>query len=164
MIAEDLREKWEELHGFGTWKARHFWFSKPFVLLQSPFEQTIWFDLDCEVIASIAHLFYKLHSSSLVLTKDKREFSEEMRYNSGVVIYDVKATLLTLWASACVQKNDQFLGDGQVLTELIQELGFAAAELPAKYNWIIKRGVNPEAAVLHWSGTWGKQTIQQAIV
>ena len=36
---------------------RHSWFKKPFALLLSPFAHSIWLDLDCEVLGSLAPLF-----------------------------------------------------------------------------------------------------------
>ncbi len=158
-ISSHLQETWEKKYGSHLWSGRDLWFYKPFALLQSPFKKTIWLDLDCEVLGPISHLFNKLHShSGFALVQD----TIDTGYNSGVVVYDKSSPLLSLWASACIRTNDQFLGDQEVLTHLIQDRDIEVSELPSKYNWVVKSGINPEAVVLHWSGSWGKQVIRNS--
>src|SRR6266404_4365778 len=43
------RAKWEMLYGEAIWSARQGWFCKPVACVQSPYEETLWLDLDCEV-------------------------------------------------------------------------------------------------------------------
>lgn len=163
-IPTELCEKWEKRYGTHVWSARTSWFNKPFAFLQSPFKETIWLDLDCEILGPIKHLFNKLHKhSQIALVRDNTGPFEEVGYNSGVVVYDASSPLLMHWATTCIRKNHQFLGDQEVLTHLIQEGGIEVVELPEKYNWVIKGGIHPEAVVLHWSGSWGKQTIRNRV-
>jgi hypothetical protein len=159
-ISSELCEKWEMRYGSHLWKGRSQWFYKPFALLQSPFKETIWFDLDCEILGSLTHLFQKLHRHlQVAVARDNTGSFEEVGYNSGVIIFNAKSPLLSRWASACISQNHQFLGDQEVLTHLIQEDGIEIVELDEKYNWVVKNGVHPEAVVLHWSGAWGKGII-----
>jgi hypothetical protein len=163
-ISKEFSEKWEKRYGSHLWSARDQWFYKPFALLQTPFKETIWLDLDCEILGSLRHLYSKLHRHSrIALAEDNTGPFEEVGYNSGVIVYDAKSPLLAHWASSCIRKNDQFLGDQEVLTHLIQDGNIEIAELPSKYNWVIKKAINPEAVVLHWSGSWGKQVIRNKI-
>lgn len=163
-ISSDLCAKWESRYGMHVWNARPQWFYKPFAMLQSPFKQTIWLDLDCEILGTLTHLFQKLHQHTrFALARDNTGPFEEVGYNSGVIVYDAQSPLLAHWAAACIRKNDQFLGDQDVLTHLIQEEEIEIAELPAKYNWVIKKGINAEAVVLHWAGAWGKQVIKNKL-
>ncbi len=162
-ISSELAGKWEKRYGSHVWSARAGWFYKPFALLQTPFKETIWIDLDCEVLGSLAHLFNKLHQhSQIALARDNTGAFEEVGYNSGLIVYHSKSPLLMNWASSCIRKNHQFSSDHEVLTNLIQEGAVEISELPGKYNWIIKNCVNPEAVVLHWSGHWGKQIIRNS--
>lgn len=163
-ISKELAEKWEKRYGSHLWSARDQWFFKPFALLQTPFKETIWLDLDCEILGRLTHLYNKLHRHSrMALVRDNTGPFEEVGYNSGLIVYDAKSPLLTHWASSCIRKNDQFLGDQEVLTHLIQERDVEVAELPDKYNWVVKTGINSEAVVLHWSGSWGKQVIRNRV-
>ncbi len=160
-ISSELSESWEKRYGTHLWSSRDQWFYKPFAFMQSPFKETIWVDLDCEILGSLSPLFNKLHRHSrMALVRDNTGPFEEMGYNSGVVVFDAKSPLLSHWASSCIRKNDRFLGDQEILTHLIQEGEIEVAELPNKYNWVVKKGINPDAVVLHWSGSWGKQVIR----
>lgn len=164
-IAQELSEKWEHRYGFHLWSGRNRWFYKPFALLQTPFKETIWLDLDCEVLGSLKHLYRKLHRHSrMALAQNHTRSFDETTYSSGVIVYDVKSPLLTHWAASCVRNNHQFLNDQEVLTHLIQESQLEIAELSPKYNWAIQAGINPEAVILHWSGTWGKQAIRNRLI
>lgn len=159
-ITPDLCSKWEERYGLHVWNARPQWFYKPFALMQTPFKRSIWLDLDCEILGSLVPLFQKLHQHShLALARDNTGSFEEVGYNSGVIVYDQDSPLLARWATACIRQNDRFLGDQEVLTHLIQDEDIEIAELPERYNWVVKKGVNIEAVVLHWAGAWGKQAI-----
>src|SRR5690349_19670492 len=47
----------EALYGSSFEASRHSWFKKPFACLLSPYEITIWIDLDCEVLTKLDDLF-----------------------------------------------------------------------------------------------------------
>jgi hypothetical protein len=160
-IASELSEKWEKRHGTHFWSAREGWFYKPFALLQTPFNETIWIDLDCEVLGSLEPIFNKLHRhSQIALVRENGVPFEDVGYNSGLIVYHAKSPLLMNWASCCIRKNHLFSSDHEVLSHLIQEGDVEISELPSKYNWVIKSGINPDAVVIHWSGHWGKQIIR----
>ena len=93
--------------------SRSFCFSKPFALLQTPFDQTVWLDIGCEVLASLEPLFRKLGCFSVAFARDSR--GSELGYNSGVIVYSGKPPLLFDWAQACLEQNDRFLDDQAIL-------------------------------------------------
>ncbi|HEX2579368.1 MAG TPA: hypothetical protein VHK67_03080 [Rhabdochlamydiaceae bacterium] len=64
LIAPDLIASWEKVNGKELWKRREKWFYKPFALRQTPFDETIWIDLDCEITAPLTPLFQKIHTHS----------------------------------------------------------------------------------------------------
>jgi hypothetical protein len=162
-ISPELIDCWERKYGLHLWSGRAQWFYKPFAMLQTPFKETLWLDLDCEVLSSLTHLYKKLHPHSrLALAKDTRP-SFEPCYNSGVIVYDAKSPLLSRWAASCIQNSHQFLSDQDVLTHLIEKSSLEIAELPSKYNWTLQSGIHPTAAILHWSGAWGKQVIRNKL-
>jgi len=162
LINKELIAEWEKKYGDGLWKSRSQWFRKPFAMLQSPFEETIWLDLDCEVIAPISHLFSKIHNhSGIALARDPIPFVEEAGYNSGVIAYQRNSPLLARWAQASLELNDRFLGDQDILSFLIHSENIEIAELSDNYNWQFRCGVNLDAAILHWIGAWGKAVIRR---
>lgn len=165
LIAKERIKEWEEkLCREIDWSIREPWFKKPFAMLQTPFEQTIWTDLDCEITTSLASLFQKVHShSGIAVARERRYTMEEAGYNSGVIVYQKNSPVLSHWAEKCIHYNDQYLGDQDVLTEIIDTENIEITELPDTYNWRMKFGVNFEAVIIHWCGSWGKEIIRRAI-
>jgi hypothetical protein len=160
LIAQELIEEWEKIYGKELWKGREKWFYKPFALQETPFDETIWVDLDCEIKGPLAPLFQKIHThSKMALARDHH--SDEEVYNSGVIAYHKTSPLLALWTELCYRHNDRFLGDQDALTHLIHQEHIEVAELPSKYNWVIRDGINFEAIILHWAGKWGKDVIRR---
>ena len=160
-------QSWELSYGPAIWKARKSWFMKPLALLQTPYRRTIWLDLDCEVLGSVEKLFDSCNHPSKVAFV--REYGwdgvsaeqEEVIYNSGVVIYERGAELIYQWAEMALSENQRFLGDQQLLSYIIFSQKWEVQELPYIYNWRIAQGASPEAVVVHWVGSWGKNYIKQ---
>lgn len=154
-------EEWERLRGENVWQFRESWFRKPFAMLQTPFETTIWIDLDCEVTGSIVPLFQRVHNhSGIALAAELLEGE----YNSGVVVYHKESPLIARWAETCLYENARFLGDQEVLSFLINHGDFEVSVLPDIYNWRVMGGVNCDAVILHWVGAWGKDLIRRSLV
>ena len=164
LIAKDQIETWEKIYGDILWKSRESWFKKPFAMLQTPFEHTIWTDLDCEVTSSLTPLFQKAHThSGIAIARERRYTQEEAGYNSGVIVYRKDSPVLARWAEKCHRENDRYLGDQDVLTDIINTEQVEIAELSDNYNWRMKFGVNFEAVIIHWCGLWGKEIIRRAV-
>lgn len=155
-------ETWESVYGEMVWSSREQWFRKPFAMLQTPFEYTIWTDLDCEITGRLDPLFQKIHAySGIAIARERVTGSEEDVYNSGVIAYHKKSPILTRWAAQCQYENDRFLGDQDVLSHIIQTENIEITELSDHYNWRLKFGVNVEALIIHWIGKWGKECIRR---
>jgi hypothetical protein len=162
LIDRDLISDWERGYGEVIWTSRENWFRKPFALLQTPFEKTLWVDLDCEVLGSVSPIFHKIHSHSGIAVSRERSLTiEEAGYNSGVIAYRKESPLLKLWAEACFHCNDKWLGDQDVLSFLIHREEIEIIELSDNYNWRMKFGVNLDAIIVHWVGSWGKEYIRR---
>ena len=158
LIASDLTTEWEKIYGKDLWQGREKWFYKPFALQQTPFDETIWVDLDCEITGSLAPLFHKIHvHSKMALALE----TEQTIYNSGVIVYHRTSPLLEQWTDLAYRHNDWFLGDQDALTFIINQENIEVTELPSKYNWVIREGINFEAIILHWAGKWGKEVIRR---
>ena len=158
LIAPEFIEAWEKKQGKEVWKNRDIRFYKPFALQQTPFKETLWIDLDCEIQGSLAPLFSKVHAySRIALAQDGEE------YSTRVIAYHKNSPLLSHWSDLCRSLNDRFLGDQEALTFLIQSQEIEVAELPPKYNWTIQQGIHLEATILHWAGKWGKEVIRRSL-
>lgn len=99
-IDPHLLKKWEPLYKNATWGARKAWFHKPFVFPHTPFDETIWIDLDAQVKKPLAPLFDTLQKADdgLALCKDtplrfllrlelRLLLPKESAYQAGVIAY-----------------------------------------------------------------------------
>ncbi len=161
-----LAQEWEERHGWTMWNARRSWFKKPFAFLSSPYQRTLWMDLDCEVLSPIEEIFdLAAPSGELALV---REFCSQdlplgdpqMRYNGGVVLFQHGSPLIVQWADAATRQNHLYSGDDHLLSNLIYEQKIDVVELPEVCNWRLCRGFNLNAMIVHWIGSGGKNYIR----
>jgi hypothetical protein len=160
-VDKSLADQWEKEHQDKVWASREGWLKKPLAMTQTPFERTLWTDLDCEIIGSITPLFQKIHlHSGIAMAK---EVTKEAAYNSGVVIFSRTSHVVQKWAEICLHQNAQHLSDQTAINSLIHKEEIEIAELPAIYNWHVSVGVNIEAVILHWMGAWGKEVIHLAM-
>ncbi len=156
LISPELVSEWEKSCGEALWSSRETKFCKPLALTQAPFDLGVWVDLDCEITGSLSPVFDKIHpQSKMALVK------ELGGYNSGVVAYDRSSPLISLWRDLCLHENDRFFSERDVLTFIVNSEPVEIVELPSKYNWVIRDGINIEAVVLHWAGLWGKEVIRR---
>jgi hypothetical protein len=170
-IPADRAARWETLYGVSLWNARESRLKKPIALLATPFEETLWLDLDCEVLASLDPLFDYLKESDFAIASEteaahvqERSYGElgeeESLFNSGVMVYRHASSLLHDWARDTLQRGDQFWGDQQVLSRLISEKQIQITQLDPRYNWRMSQGFNLDAQIIHWVGSWGKEYIR----
>lgn len=170
-----LASKWEQIIGSGVWDVRLKWFKKPFAFRKSPFEKSLWIDLDCEVRASLRPFFSFLEDeSSLALAREPEPLQKglqslgftlpnEITYNSGVVLYRKEDPFLSRWEEEVKQRNHLHIGDQEALSRILFQENFLFKELPIEYNWDRGLGPNPQALIFHWHGQKGKQLIAEQI-
>lgn len=150
------QKKWEGIYGVKVWEARKSWFKKPLAMLQSPFEKSVWMDLDCEVCQPIDGIFEGIEKGKLgVVRVEKRGM-----YNSGVVVFDQESPLLRAWAKACLEEHGDVIGDETVLSQIIRKKKYPFMEVGKEYNWMMGWGYNPRIKVAHWAANWGKICIE----
>lgn len=144
------------------WVSRNAWFKKPLAFLQSPFKTTIWIDLDCEVRGPIGKLFdFADHPSGIGIVKEQLQTSPKISiYSSGVVVYQRGLPLIQEWADSAFSRNEEFLGDQDLLSQIIAENKLEVANMPFIYNWAVFYGANPDALIYHWGGEFGRFIIK----
>ncbi|MBM3197880.1 MAG: hypothetical protein FJZ58_01320 [Chlamydiae bacterium] len=154
---EERLASWEKIYGKSYKQVRQAWFQKPLACLISPFETTVWLDLDCEVLSSIQELFsYVEEKKELAVC---REISSYTYCNSGVIVFKKKCSLLQKWADLCVYSAASYWGDDHALSEVVLAHRERCGELPFIYNWRISQGIPLQAKIIHWCGEWGKAYI-----
>lgn len=156
-----LAKQWNDEFGKTYhWEFRNAWFKKPFACLQSPFDRTIWFDLDCEIRGAVDSLF----NYPFAVARDyKQPPSDYPIFNGGVIAFHRDHPLLKDWAEHCRLLHGQFRSDQEVLSYLIAEKKADITILPPRFNWSRKIKENPEIVVLHWHGSFGKSVIKSQI-
>ena len=142
------------------WDIRTVWFKKPFAFLQTPFQRTIWIDVDCEIRSSLGALFACCDDrSGLGMVR----YGDEPMYNSGVVPFKRGIRLLEDWARESLRRNHLFCGDQELLTALILEQKLPLCELSPTWNWSREWGDRDDAEIFHWHGDVGKMVIYTKI-
>src|SRR5579862_1562402 len=166
-ISLELAQQWEGFYGPTLWTARPHWFKKPFVCLHSPYQKTLWMDLDCEILRPIGDLFVHCNSDApLALVREYKTehlpyLNEDVRYNGGVILFWHGCPIISHWANNAMLRNADFWSDDALLSALIYELQHPVIELSLLYNWRLAQGIDVNAIIHHWVGSAGKAYIKK---
>lgn len=153
-------QKWERQYGNHFWDSRAAWFKKPLACLRTPFKKTIWMDLDCEVKGNLDSMFsLKPPKNGLVIAQGYSYSPDDTDVNSGVIIFEKGVPIIEDWAKESLLSNNIYVGDQDILYDLIVKHSIDIQDLPLIYNWSRFSEQNPEAVVIHWHGKYGKSYI-----
>jgi len=162
-------EKWAPICGEIFFENRKRWMLKPFAFQLTPFERTLWLDLDCEVLASLDLLFTlegdfwlaQENEPSLRRAREEKLIAEdEMLYNSGVIVYSQGSSIIKQWGEMVIEEGEDFWSDQHVLSRMIHRDEIPVGVLSSNYNWRMTGGLNLHAVIIHWVGSWGKEYIR----
>ena len=160
-LSADCYSLWEERFGKAFWSCRDVWFKKPAAFLQTPYERTIWIDADCEIKGSIAPLFDLCNPPIpfAMRSTPHRSPAGDLIYNSGVVPYRWGLLLMEKWVEMAFESNNSFMGDQDILSQIIADDKIPIREIPDTYHRF--RNEPEEGAILiHWTGANGKKVIE----
>ena len=161
----DIVGDWNQNYGILHWDSRYSWFKKPFACLKTPFERTLWIDIDCEIRASIEPLF-SFGESFPFLSLAREQVSNNKPYplySSGVIAFRHKAALIAEWAKSCLEHTGKFYADDIFLSYLLDKKGIAILEIPPTYNWSRCQKDLSRAHIVHWHGAIGKSVLKSRI-
>lgn len=160
-VVPSLAHQWEHVLGTDFWDRRNGWFKKPLACLLSPYLNSIWIDLDCEIRGSIQELFSYCNSpAGFSVAKDLHDpLSNKKGYNSGVIAFKRGIPLFETWATQAFECNHLYAGDQDILTHLISQNNIIIEELPQIYNWSRYNEQSSKVKILHWHGRHGKAVI-----
>ena len=164
-LQPEIVETFEREFGRNFWPCRDAWFKKPLACLKSPFQRSLWIDLDCEIRGSLAPLFnYADSPERIAMAKEQVDKPPGYPlYNSGVIAFQQNHPLLSEWADHCRELNSNYRGDQEVFSYLLAKKKIGIAELPPLYNWSRCHEESAEALIQHWHGHIGKQVIRSQI-
>ncbi len=144
---------------------RKTWFKKPLAIINSPVNNVVWVDLDCEIRGDLLP-FRKYCTEGVGLTldphtrwcKDKNDKLIANPLASGVVATHFNNDLMRRWADECID-NMRCRGDQEVLNKMISIDRSGVVVMPPEYQWLRLDGENEQALIMHWTGSTGKRHI-----
>lgn len=161
-ISIEQSKVWERRYHGPLWESRNAWFKKPQACLLTPFERTLWIDLDCEVCGALDPLFEEWEEGiELGIAREDFKFSQQDMFNSGVILYQQGAPFLKEWNRRCQEQNAIMMGDQDILTAMLLGGNISFKELSPIYNWLMYAGILPGIVIAHWAGGWGKNYIRK---
>lgn len=147
------KREWEVAYK-SPWEARKGWFYKPFALLKTPYEQTLWIDIDTFVIKPLTSLF---EISGLALPQDQTRVQNptkllpgEISYATSLIRFTKNDPLLKKWAQKVKESTHLFLGDQEILSRLICEDQTPITTLPPIFNAKPKPNLSPDTFIVHF--------------
>lgn len=153
------QKKWFNLVKTDVTDIRPYWFTKPIAMMNTPFEKTLYLDIDCELISSIDEIFSYLSENQIGLCEDQSEnnFLNNLNpikkvFNSGVVIYKSKSQIIQKWAELSFKCSQDFFGDQDLLSHLIHEYKYSPKIMPLCWNWPAPWREDPDTKICHWFG------------
>ena len=163
------RQAWEKDYGKTIWESRPVWFKKPLALISSPFEKTLWLDIDCKVQGSLAPLFKTLGKeidiALLHCLKDSPFLAKGiLRYNSGAIAFKKNALIIHQWIQTALEEQDHLPGDEECLSFAIHKNHPKLKELPPLFNWLCIQGKNPKALIYHCCQEQGRAEVLAEII
>lgn len=174
---EPLRkEQWLERYGGAVWRRRAVWFKKPLALLDSPFELSLWLDLDCEVKGGVDLIFTYLWLGAALVLRPEHEIVQqlhrelgwlragEINYNSGVLGFRRDAPILQSWVDEARNHSDLFPSDQQALSSAIWKTKCPVFHLSSAFNWNPQEGPSREAVIVHHSGGVSKNRLRDRLI
>ena len=161
---------WEKMQP-NVWSLRFTWYKKPFSLLLSPYERTIWLDLDCQVRGSLQPMFTLCeneggfaasaeHPPSQKLNMERKMIMPgQTMYNAGVLVFSRHSPIVKEWADRAIDQNRFYCSDQQLLANILNSRKFPFISMSSQFNWTADREFNPEAVIVHWWGDMGKKAL-----
>ncbi len=145
-------------------------FRKPLIMQQSPFERSLWLDLDCQVVGNLTPLFsmklpptkLAVRSSAALFEMESIDECEKMNVascNSGVILFEKESYLLHFWCHLVQQARNSFCVDDQLLAFAIHKYLVPVGEFSLKNNWLSRWGLNKNAVIIHWAGAEEKNVL-----
>ena len=152
-----------------TWKD-HIMFAKPIGIIQSPYQETMWIDPDCEIRGNLVGAF-DLPRSDLAACYDTVKFMGPGHIQAGVVLVKHGSDAAIQWASICAMGNacKEMVGDVKnvcdqaVLNWVATQNREVMTIIPRIWNWVRMDGNNPDAVIYHWTGKRGKDAIRHQL-
>lgn len=103
--------------------------SQVFALPKSPYEETIWTDINCQINQSVGPLF------EMALVKDgfAISFSKQNTPQTGIMAFTKNSPIILNWQAWCIKNKE--VPDNKTLELLLKENNFQLTQFSEKYYW-----------------------------
>ncbi|MCB1080645.1 MAG: hypothetical protein KDK69_02380 [Chlamydiia bacterium] len=157
------------------WNHRTIWFCKPLAFLKTPYETTIWTDIDCEIIKNITPMFSLAEvPDGFAIRYDKQEYEKYYKehsilkhearcYQAGVIVFKRYSKVINNWAKYCFTQNNQEYSEQSALSHLLSEKPLDITHFSDNYHWFQSDTKNPSAYIIHHSGAFSKRRLLSSI-
>ncbi len=115
--------------------------SKAFALPKSPYENTIWTDINCVIKQTIGPLF----EMSQVKDGFAISYSQAQTPLSGVIAFTQNSPVISSWQEWCIKNKNGT--DESNLSLLLKENAFQITQFSEKYHWIGPLKAPPNTAI-----------------
>lgn len=172
-IDPETAKLWESMNQ-DLWIVRPAWYKKSYALIKTPYERTVWMDLDCQVRGSITPLFETCENDAGIAMAKEADWQQALNlqrkmilpgqyvFNAGVICFRRGAPVLSELVKQIPLKNHLFFGDQHLLIHILYAMKLPFATLSPLYNWTVDNGANIDAVILHWVGAY-KEALKQQI-
>lgn len=131
----------------GFFEIKKAWFKKPLACLLAPYSINLWIDLDCLIKAPLDDIFEAFdEKTDLVMVKEYEidvhvenlSINKIPVYNSGVMAFRQKASIIDTWIARCKTSDLRVSGDQDILSFCLYDHPDKFKQLPAEYNFVLK--------------------------
>ncbi|MCB1106974.1 MAG: hypothetical protein KDK76_02640 [Chlamydiia bacterium] len=162
---------WKETLFPLMWSNRHVWFQKAFAQEKSPFNQTIWIDLDCEVKKNVGSLFEMIEvgdgfAISFTAEEELKPYYERKLLEegvkgvqTGVFAYTKNSPVIPAWINWCKANFPIDFTEETCLSHLLHKHPFKPTYFSRNYNWTTPEIKNPRALILHHASATRKRAL-----
>ena len=149
------------------------WFMKPLILSNLPYQYGIWIDLDCEIRRPLDDLArYATKGFSVTLDKWALYFCQmkSIPVATGVIATPTNNKILLEWVDYTINNYKNFRGDQEILNEILKKYCYSKKKykdviiMTPYWQWLRLDGDNPNAFIMHWTGSKGNEIIRQQII
>ena len=157
------------------WDRRAIWLTKPFTFPMSPFDKTIWIDLDCHVKKSLKPLFtLPLSSDGFAISLSRDKATREAQFmqiidlgvqalQTGVIVFTKDSPILKEWLERTVKNFYNEFSEETILSHIAHEEKYAFTYFSNDYNWTTPDKPNPNATIIHYAGPRAKRQVMEQI-
>lgn len=162
---------WGDKIGISTWSKRAIWFAKALILEETPYEKTVWTDIDCEILKPLTPLFELAESKdgfaiaydneeNTRLAKKCRMIEDNVRVlQVGVLAFKKTSPVIPAWIDYCLKNLDSELSEQSALSNLQAKSLFDITILSNKYNWLKPENPSPHTVINHHTGASRKRKL-----